>query len=710
MAHVRLQCHLDIENICYVHVPQELRTKLDAKSEKCVFVGYSLEQKGYRCYNPSTRELKVSRDVVFDELSSWYIESKTLQVEEFEDSQVPQRHEKPQESIELSGPSISSPSTSTKAVNPWSGKLKENEADTKESTNKMKGKIEEEDQLWIERPSGNEDEEQHNQSRLRRSSRVSYPVQKLTYDSFMANHYAYMSQVIKVEEPSCFEEASKSEKWKDAMDEEMEALVDNKTWVLVPKGVTQKPIGCKWVFKVKHNSDGSVARYKARLVAKGFAQTYGIDYEETFSPVAKMTTIRTLLAVAAAKSWKLYQLDVKNAFLNGDLLEEIYMEQPQGYVHPKFPTYICKLKKALYGLKQAPRAWYHKLVVYLMQNGFRESDADPSLFVNEKKGKLVAICIYVDDLIVTGNDDENIKDVKRKLKSEFKISDLGELKYFLGIEIVKKEDKLCLSQRKYLLDVLKKFGMSACKPLQIPLDVNAKFTCDDGEKIKDSQLYRSIIGSLIYATITRPDIVHTVGVLSQFMQEPTINHLKAAKRILRYIKGTINYGLIYDYDANLDPKGYCDADWAGSPNDRRSISGYVFMIGTKTISWSSKKQPTVALSSTEAEYRSLANATCEVMWLKKLLGDLHISYGDFILCSDSMSAIYLAKNPVFHARSKHIEVHYHFIREKVITKEILLLHVKTGDQVADIFTKFLDSEKLKKFMCQMNIKDISFRA
>ena len=209
----------------------------------------------------------------------------------------------------------------------------------------------------------------------------------------MANQYAYMSQVIKIEEPSCFEEARKSDKWKDAMDEEMEALVDNKTWVLVPKGVTQKPIGCKWVFKVKHNSDGSVARYKARLVAKGFAQTYGIDYEETFSPVAKMTTIRTLLAVAAAKSWKLYQLDVKNAFLNGDLLEEIYMEQPEGYVHPKFSTYICKLKKALYGLKQAPRVWYHKLVVYLMQNGFRELDADPSLFVNEKKGKLIAFML-----------------------------------------------------------------------------------------------------------------------------------------------------------------------------------------------------------------------------------------------------------------------------------------------------------------------------
>ena len=202
-------------------------------------------------------------------------------------------------------------------------------------------------------------------------------------------------------------------------------MVDNKTWVLVPKGATQKSIGCKWVFKIEHNYDGSIARYKARLVAKGFAQTYIIDYEETFSPVAKMTAIRTLLAIAATKSWKLFQLDVKNAFLNGDLLEEIYMEQPKGYVHPKFPTYICNLKKALYGLKQAPRAWYHKLVVYLMQNGFRESDVDPSLFVNVTKGKLIAICIYVDDLIVTCDDEGNIKDVKWKLKFEFKNSDLG---------------------------------------------------------------------------------------------------------------------------------------------------------------------------------------------------------------------------------------------------------------------------------------------
>ena len=340
--------------VCYVHVPDDLRTKLDVKSKKCVFIGYSLEQKGYRCYNPTTKELRVSRDVVFDELTSWYPNVNKLQVEDMHKKNEQEVRERSQESITLSGPKNSRNSHS---VSPWSGKLK----DVESSPPSVKGKekLIDDDQLWLEDPSEEEDrvsveKQKEVEKQPRRSTRVKYPVQKLTYDSFMVNHYAYISQVIKCEEPSRFEDAMENESWRRAMDEEMQALVDNDTWILVPKKEEVKPIGCKWVYKVKYSADGSIARHKARLVAKGYAQKYGLDYEETFSPIARMSTVRTIIALAAAKRWNLYQLDVKNAFLNGDLQEVIYMEQPQGYVHPKYPNYMCKLKKALYGLKQAP--------------------------------------------------------------------------------------------------------------------------------------------------------------------------------------------------------------------------------------------------------------------------------------------------------------------------------------------------------------------
>ena len=495
----------------------------------------------------------------------------------------------------------------------------------------MKGKMIKDDQLWIEElctiiEAGGESVDQGKHSdKLRRSTRVMYPVKRLTYHSFMTKYFAYISEVIQEEESSSFEDAVKHDKWKNAMKDELEALLENGAWTLLPKKQNMKPIGCKWVYKVKCNLDGSIARCKARLVAKGYAQKYGIDYEETFSLVARMTTVRTIIALAALKKWNLYQLDVKNAFLNGDLQETIYLEQPQGYVHPKYPNHVCKLKKALYGFKQAPRAWYEKLVRCLICAGFQESKADPSLYIKHDGRKILIICIYdVDDLIVTGDDFDGIEKVKYMLNLKFKISDLGELKYFLGIEVIKTNDGVYLSQRKHMLDILKKFGMLASKPLLIPINVNIRVRPDSGKKIDNVQMYRNLVGSLLYATIRRPDISYTVGVFSQFMQEPTNVHLNACKRVLSYLKGTINHGLFYAYSADLKLEGYSNADWAGSPHDRRSTSGFVFMIGGSTISWSSKKQSTVALSSTEAEYKALTHATCEAVWLNKLLADLDV--------------------------------------------------------------------------------------
>jgi len=293
------------------------------------------------------------------------------------------------------------------------------------------------------------------------------------------------------------------------------------------------------VYKVKHNANGSVNKYKARLVAKGYAQTYGIDYEETYSPVAKMTTVRAIIAMVAAKGWSLHQMDVKTAFLHGDLQKEVYMEQPPGYVDQTHPNLVCRLKKTLYGLKQAPRAWSDKIGQYLVTSGFQTFDVDFSLYVKKTAHGIVIIVIYVDDLIITGDSDVDISGLKKLLKQKFEMKDLGELHYFLGIEVIQSPKGIWLLQRQYALNKLAEYGMTCCKPISIPLEQNVKLSTHEGNLVHDTTMYRRIVGSLIYMTITRPYLSYEVGVVSQFMQTPRKPHLDAVRRILRDIKHTL---------------------------------------------------------------------------------------------------------------------------------------------------------------------------
>jgi len=289
-----------------------------------------------------------------------------------------------------------------------------------------------------------------------------------------------------------------------------------------------------------------VSRYKARLVAKGYAQTYDIDYEETYSPVAKMTTVRAIIVMAAAKGWSLHQMDVKNVFLHGDLQEEVYMEQPLGYVDQTHPNLVCRLKEALYGLKRAPRAWSNKIGQYIVTSGFQTSNADFSLYVKKTDHGIVVIVIYVDDLIITGDSDADIFDLKKLLKQKFEMKDLGELRYFLGIEVIHSPKGIWLLQRQYALNKLSEYGMTGCKPISIPLEQNVKLSVDEGNLVEDTTMHRRIVGSLIYMTITRPDLSYVVGVVSQFMQTPRKPHLDAVRRILRYIKHTLQCRIFYE--------------------------------------------------------------------------------------------------------------------------------------------------------------------
>ena len=394
----------------------------------------------------------------------------------------------------------------------------------------------------------------------------------------------FIAKVNEYIDTKCFEDAYKKLEWTNAMKEEIDALQKNDIWKLVPRVIGQKVIGCKWVYKTKFNSDGTLNRCKARLVAKGYSQTYGIDYDKTFSPVAKMALIRIVMSLASSLIWTLHPMDVKNTFLNGFLKEEVFIEQSEGFKDSANPEFVCKLKRGLYGLKQSPRIWFERLANYLKVVSFKQSLAYASVFVMNAKNDIVIIVLYVDDLIMTSNNDDSICEIKKKLSPQFEMKDLGELKYFLCIEVVKCSNGLMFSQRKYMIDMLRQFGMQDCKSIQTPMETNVKLEVSDDNVIADIKIYQQMVGKLIYLTITRPDIAFSVGAVSKYMQKPKKVHLVAVKQIVIYIKGTTNYGILYTNN-NFSPSFFCDADWVGDKETRRSTTGYCCSLESGVVSW-----------------------------------------------------------------------------------------------------------------------------
>ncbi|GJR77080.1 retrovirus-related pol polyprotein from transposon TNT 1-94 [Tanacetum coccineum] len=384
-------------------------------------------------------------------------------------------------------------------------------------------------------------------------------------------------------------------------------------------------------FARSFNTDGSVQKHKARLVAKGYAQQQGVDFDETFSPVARFETVRILLSLAAHLNWPVYQFDVKSAFLNGELEEEVYVCQPEGFV---------------------------------VRNNKIKSENEPTLYVKKSdNGDFLVVCIYVDDMIYMGSSQKLVSEFKSCMMSEFEMSDLGNLKYFLGLEVKQADDGIFVSQRKYAKDLLSKFGMQNCNGEATPMNPGEKLQQDDGTEFADPSYYRSLVGGLNYLTNTRPDIMFSVSVLSRYLHMPTMHHLGAATRVLRYVAETYDFGIWYSRAADFNLFGYSDSDWGGCKDDGKSTSGHMFSLGSGAISWSSKKQEVVALSSGEAEYIAVTSAACQAVWLRRLLNDLHKEQqGSTIILCDNKATIAMTKNPAFHNRTKHIDIRYHFIR------------------------------------------------
>lgn len=490
------------------------------------------------------------------------------------------------------------------------------------------------------------------------------------------------------------------------MQSELQALERNGTWALTPLPPGKKALGCKWVYKIKYHSDGTIERHKARLVILGNTQVEGVDYKETFAPVAKMVTVRTLLTIAVARQWEVHQMDVHNAFLHGDLEEEVYMKVPPGYV-PATSGKACRLLKSLYGLRQAPRCWFSKLATALKDCGFVQSYADYSLFTWRRGNIVLCILVYVDDLIVAGNHPETISKFKKHLNTCFHMKDLGTLRYFLGIEVARSKEGMFLCQRKYALDIVSETGLLGSRPAIFPIEQNHHLALASGPRLADPEKYRRLVGRLIYLTITRPELAYSVHILAQFMQQPRCEHWDAALRVVRYLKGCPGQGIFLRAQNSLQVSAFCDADWGSCPLSRRSISGYLVTLGRSPISWKTKKQQTVSRSSAEAEYRAMATTCCELKWLRQLLRDLWLDHtAPMLLYCDNLSAIYIASNPVFHERTKHIEIDCHFIRDAIQEGQIITSHIRTNHQPADIFTKALGRRQFSHLLGKLGIRNL----
>nr|GEX03699.1 ribonuclease H-like domain, reverse transcriptase, RNA-dependent DNA polymerase [Tanacetum cinerariifolium] len=469
------------------------------------------------------------------------------------------------------------------------------------------------------------------------------------------------------DEPRNYKEASSDQKWIEAMKVELDSINRNNTWELttLPKG--HKAIGLKWVFKTKKDANGNIIKHKARLVAKGYIQQHGIDFEEVFAPVARMETVRLLLTIAANNKWEAHHLDVKSAFLHGDLKKEVYVTQPEGFIKRQDNEKVYRLIKALYGLRQAPRAWNIKLDNTLKSLNFKKCALEQAIYTKTSKDTTLLIGVYVDDLIITDTPKEEIDKFKAQMKEKFEMSDLGLLAYYLA-------------------------GMIDCNETWIPMDPRTRLTKITKETMVNSTEYRSLIGCLRYLLHTRPDLSYSVGLLSRFMQEPREQHMKAIRQVLCYVKGTKDYGISYKHNGGNKIHGYSDSSYGVDTQEEKGTTGIIFYYGESPINWSTQKQATVALSSCESEFIVATAAATQALWLKRLLSKLTHSQEEKVMMQvDNKSAISLMKNPVFHGRSKHIDTKYHFIRECVETEDIQVEFVN-GEYQKYLISLFRSSE------------------
>ncbi|WJZ87390.1 hypothetical protein VitviT2T_006774 [Vitis vinifera] len=485
--------------------------------------------------------------------------------------------------------------------------------------------------------------------------------------------------------------------WKEAINDEMDSIMSNQTWELVDLPPGSKPIGCKWVFRRKYHTDGMIQTFKARLVAKGFKQREGIDYFDTYAPVARTTSIRILFALASIHNLFVHQMDVKTAFLNGDLNEEVYMEQPEGFVPLGNENKVCKLVKSLYGLKQAPKQWHEKFDHAILSDGFRHNNVDKCLYSKTCDDYMVIVCLYVDDMLILSDDMRGIIETKRFLSSTFKMKDLGEVDTILGIKVKRNSGGYALNQTHYIEKVVSKFSHLKIKDANTPFDSSIKLEKNDGRSVAQLE-YASAIGSLMYAAqCTRADISFAVSKLSRFTSNPSVEHWKAIGRVLGYLKNTKELSLQYSkFPAIIE--GYSDASWISSVGDNLSTTGWVFTLGGGAVSWGSKKQTCISHSTMEAEFIALAATGKEAEWLRDLMMDIPFTANNVSTVSihcDSQATLARAYSGVYNGKSRHISIRHEYVRQLIQNGIISISFVRSSGNLADPITKPLTRDLVR---------------
>jgi hypothetical protein len=658
--------------LVYQHIPKQLNPrKFDTRTRKCILLGYA--PNGYRLWLLEERKVVVGHDVIFDEATfpSPYGNANTADREE----------DTEEEDAE--------------------------EEDTEEKKLENEEPDEDEEENWndaTETPGAKTQKFTPTQTSLpRRSSRTKRKPEYFDeYTVIALNAEAYVDEA-----PLDYEDIKNLEdrkKWYQAVLEELRALDINETWTYTKLPPGKTAINNKWVFRLKKDANGEPQRYKARLVIKGCSQKRGIDYDEVYAPVARLTTIRTLLSVIHENNLHAMQMDVKNAFLHGKLKETIYMKVPDG-INGK-DGLVCKLNRSLYGLKQAPRVWNERFDTFVKGIHFKQSPHDRCLYIKIQNGTKIYLLLYVDDIILAGDDKTTLDQVTAALKREFSMSDLGELRNFLGISITRNDNEMGLSQFGYIKKLLTRFGMQDCKGAKTPMDAKIQpEQVEPADCIVDTKPYRELIGCLMYLMLcTRPDLSAALNFYSRFQANATDKQWVEAKRMLRYLKDTQHFGLIYRRQTAPVLAAYADSDWAGSL-DRKSTTGFLLQVHGNVVCWSTKKQNTVALSSTEAEYVALACAAAELVWLRNLLRDMHVTYEDStIMFEDNQSCIHLLSK-YEHRRMKHLDVKYHFVRDLAMSKIIDVKYIPSNEQRADILTKGLPRTSFEKLRLLIGVKE-----
>ncbi|GJX45680.1 putative ribonuclease H-like domain-containing protein [Tanacetum coccineum] len=440
------------------------------------------------------------------------------------------------------------------------------------------------------------------------------------------------------------------------------------------------------VYRNKKDERGILVRNKARLVARGYTQEEGIDYDEVFAPIARIEAIRLFLAYISFMGFIVYQMDVKSAFLYGTIEEEVYVCQPSGFEDPRFPDKVYKVEKALYGLHQAPRAWYGTLSTYLLENGFRRGIIDKTLFIKKNQGDILLVQVYVDDIIFGSTKKSLCTEFESLMHKKFQMSSIGELTFFLGLHVMQRDDGIFISQDKYVADILKKFDFVTIKTTSTLIETHKALLNDEEDENVDFHLYISMIGSLMYLTAFRPDIMFAVYACARFQVTPKISHLHAVKRIFKYLKGQPKLGLWYPRDSPFDLEAFSDSDYAGASLDRKSTTGGCQFLSKRLISWQCKKQTIVSNSTTEAEYVAAANCCRQVLWIQNHMLDYGFNFMNTKIYIDNESTIYIVKNPVFYSKTKHIKIRYHFIRDSYEKRLIQVIKIHTNHNVVDLLT------------------------